>query len=366
MEDRPAHISVRRSSCSIPPIVLALYFVTLRGCATPAARREPGLLRLGRRGLSPSCSPRPSSTTVCARNRGGHAAPPSPLAGHHRQPGPPRRLQVQRLRGRQREHAARVDRGAVARPPGADPAPRHLVLHVSRGVLPDGRLPRQGPGTAEPARRGAVHRAVPAAHRGADRPVRDHRAADRAAPHDVGRPRVGDPAVRGGAGEEGAHRQYTGQAGGCGVRCAALGAVGRSRLARRRLLCAPDLLRLLGLLGHGHRTRPDLRVPTSRRTFAIPRVALAHRVLATVAHLALDLVPRLPVRAARGNRRGPPRLPEPRRGVRVLRPLARRELDLPGLGLFTGSFSWPSAPPAGQARWGGGVRSPTSTRWASS
>ena len=71
------------------------------------------------------------------------------------------------------------------------------------------------------------------------------------------------------------------------------------RLVRRRRLRLPDLLRLLRLLGHGDRPRADarLRLPEELR-LALP-VAVDHRVLAPLAHLAVHLAARLPLRPAR-------------------------------------------------------------------
>ena len=72
-----------------------------------------------------------------------------------------------------------------------------------------------------------------------------------------------------------------------------------ARLARHRLLHAADLLRLLRLLRHGDRPRPDVRLPLPRELpLAVHRRQRAG-VLAPLAHLAVDLVPRLPVHPAR-------------------------------------------------------------------
>ena len=74
-------------------------------------------------------------------------------------------------------------RGAVRRPDGgheadADrPAAGHLLLHLPRPVLPDRRLPAAVRGQPLSARGRPLHRLLPAADRGADRPLSDHRAA---------------------------------------------------------------------------------------------------------------------------------------------------------------------------------------------
>ncbi len=75
-------------------------------------------------------------------------------------------------------------------------------------------------------------------------------------------------------------------------------------LVRRCRLRVPDLLRLQRLLGHGDRSRPDdgIQVHEELR-LAVPG-AVDHRVLAPVAHLALDLAARLPLRAARRQSQG--------------------------------------------------------------
>ena len=77
------------------------------------------------------------------------------------------------------------------------------------------------------------------------------------------------------------------------------------RVARHRLLHAADLLRLLRLLGHGDRPRPDVRLPLSGELpLAVHRRQRAG-VLAALAHLAVVLVPRLPLHAARRQPRQP-------------------------------------------------------------
>ncbi len=73
----------------------------------------------------------------------------------------------------------------------------------------------------------------------------------------------------------------------------------RARVARRGLLHAADLLRLLRLLGHGDRPRADVRLPLPGELPLALRRGERAGLLAALAHLALDLVPRLPLRAAR-------------------------------------------------------------------
>ena len=98
---------------------------------------------------------------------------------------------------------------------------------------------------------------------GHDRALRRHRARDRPSPRDAGGLCPGPAAVLRGPGQEGAARQHRRRAG----RLASAPRGGRDRLHRlllgRGRLHLPDLLRLLRLLGHGHRPRQDdgLRVP---------------------------------------------------------------------------------------------------------
>ena len=77
-----------------------------------------------------------------------------------------------------------------------------------------------------------------------------------------------------------------------------------ARLAGPRLLHAADLFRLLRLLGHGARPDAAVRLPDPRELQLSLRLAIDPRVLAALAYLAVELVPRLPVRPAR---RQPPR-----------------------------------------------------------
>src|SRR5262249_34258436 len=105
------------------------------------------------------------------------------------------------------------------------------------------------------------------------------------------------------------------------------------RLARRRLLHAADLLRLLRLLRHGHRPGTPVRLRLSRELPASLRGRQRAGVLAPLAHLAVLLVPRLPLRPPGRQPRGsgaPVR--QPRERLLPLWALARGQLELRGLG----------------------------------
>ena len=81
----------------------------------------------------------------------------------------------------------------------------------------------------------------------------------------------------------------------------------------------------------GFRFPENFRWPVHRRHGA--------GVLAALAHLAVALVPRLPLRAARRQPRvAGADVRQPRDRVLPVRPVARRELELRGLGLFHGMF----------------------------
>ncbi len=67
--------------------------------------------------------------------------------------------------------------------------------------------------------------------------------------------------------------------------------VGGLRLAGRRVLHPPALLRLRRLLRHGHRPGPDVRLPLPGELRLPLHLHLGHRVLAPVAHLPHLLVP---------------------------------------------------------------------------
>ena len=104
---------------------------------------------------------------------------------------------------------------------------------------------------------------------------------------------------------------------------------------------AADLLRLLRLLRHGHRPGADVRLRLPRELrLALPRRS-HHRVLAALAHLAVELVPRLPLHPARRQPRGRAAdLLQPDDHDLPRRPLARGELELRRSGACSTARSW--------------------------
>ncbi len=70
-------------------------------------------------------------------------------------------------------------------------------------------------------------------------------------------------------------------------------------------LCPANLLRLLGLFGHGHRHGPPAGLPLPEELRRALPVGDDHRVLAAVAHLALDVAARLPLHFAGRQPQGP-------------------------------------------------------------
>ena len=71
------------------------------------------------------------------------------------------------------------------------------------------------------------------------------------------------------------------------------------RVAWHRLLHAADLFRFLRLLRYGHRARADVRVPLPGELPLALHCRFRPGVLAPLAHVAVVLVPRLPLRPAR-------------------------------------------------------------------
>ena len=95
-----------------------------------------------------------------------------------------------------------------------------------------------------------------------------------------------------------------------------------------------DLLRLLRLLRHGDRARADVRLPLPGELRPPVLVRLDHRLLAALAHDAVALVPRLRLHPARRQSRGTPA--QTLRNLCIVfvltGALARRELDVRPLG----------------------------------
>ncbi|CAA9333937.1 MAG: Probable poly(beta-D-mannuronate) O-acetylase, partial [uncultured Frankineae bacterium] len=163
---------------------------------------------------------------------------------------------------------------------------------------------------------------------------RDRQAAARDRPRQAGRLRGGLPALRPRPDQEGRRRRRAVAGGRRGLRPARGPAHDLGGVARRAGLHAADLLRLLRLLRHGDRARPHDRLPAARELLPSVLRGVGHRLLAPLAHVAVALVPRLRLHPARRQ----PRLvaadlPQPVHGVPAHRDLARRRVDLRGVGL---------------------------------
>ena len=105
------------------------------------------------------------------------------------------------------------------------------------------------------------------------------------------------------------------------------------RLARRGVLHPANLFRFFRLLGHGGGPGQNVRLPIPRK-FQFPLHRAIHpRFLAALAHFAVHLVPRLRLYSAGRQPRFRGAQPfQPGGGVFSLRLVARRQLDLRGLG----------------------------------
>ena len=262
------------------------------------------------------------------------AAPGAALAGARREPRRARLLQVLRLlRHLDGQH------GVVGRPRRAPrrevdrAAGRHLLLHVHGDQLRRRRVPRRV--RADDARevRG-VPLVLPAPRGRADRAPGRVDPPDRQAPRPA--PRRHEPRLlpdRDGIVQEGGDRELPrGVDRRRGVRSTGTALVARDP---HRDLClrGPDLRRLLRLHRHGDRDRPAARllVPAELRLAVCRRFGAG--LLATLAHDALALAPRLRLHPARRQPEGDDRhLPERDADDADRRALARRSLDLRRLG----------------------------------
>ena len=321
------------------PLTLAAYFVgAARLAQRRAARREPRVLRMGR-GALPRARPRVgrcSTTRSAARSAARRTRARRKrwlalgVAGNLDGAGD---LQVRELRGRQRQRARARARDHAARGRVDSAAARHFLLHVPRDLVRGRRVQAQRARRAQPAALRALHPAVSAADRRADHPLARHRrAAARTRPAHR-RLRLRRAPLRAGPRQEGADRQHARPHGRPDLRAASGGADHTARVARPRLLHAADLLRLLRLFGHGDRPHAHVRLPHPREFQLSVHRAQHPRVLAALAHLAVELVPRLPVHSARRQpARRAARLRQSRDRVPAVRTLARRELAVRAVG----------------------------------
>ena len=111
------------------------------------------------------------------------------------------------------------------------------------------------------------------------------------------------------------------------------GSVLRAAVGRRLRLRRPDLRRLLRLLRHRARHRALVRLRADRQLQPPLHRAQPDRFLAALAHLAVDLVPRLRLHPARRQPRALARTrDQPAGDVSALGPVARRELELRAVG----------------------------------
>ena len=212
--------------------------------------------------------------------------------------------------------------------PAGDAAARHQLLHVPVDELRHRRLPRRRARDQELHRLRLLRVDVPAAGRRADHPLlRDRGSAAFADPH------RDEVRARRRVLLRSAWRRRS-----CSPTPAARSPTSRStrarlstarRLVRRHRLRLPDLLRFQRLLGHGDRPRPDARLRVRQELRLALPVAVDHRVLAPLAHLALDLAARLPLRAARRQpQRASSHLRQPLHRHAARRPVARRRVEL--------------------------------------
>ena len=301
-------------------------------------RRVVLLLRLGRLALGA-----PADGVERRQHGGGAGDLHQPLAGHPQaradrrdrvRPRAPLRLQVPGLLRLGDGRRARVDRARLAAPAGSDrAADRDLVLHVPGDLVRRRRVPRRHPrGIARgggdppgvlPASRGGADRARRGAAAAAPHPARPARRAGRA--RDLpGRRRLPE--------EDGDRRRAGAERG--GPRVQRPGRPFRRRADARVLrVRRADLLRLLGLHGHGDRARAAPRLPAPAELQPALHGALAARLLAPLAHDAVALAARLPLHPARRQpRRARADVSQPDDHDAARRPLARGGLDVPASG----------------------------------
>ena len=189
-------------------------------------------------------------------------------------------------------------RGLAAHP--ADHlAGRHQLLHVSDPQLHDRRVSAKAEACRQPARLRRLRRFLSAAGGRADRACLSFPPAARVDAALRGRraPRLPEPVLDRVHQEGRRLRQHRAD-----HRPGLRRSVSLHRGEQLDLplpLACPDLLRLLRLLGHGHRHRGAARLPPAAE-LRLPVLQPEHRgVLAALAHLSVDLVSRLPLHLAR-------------------------------------------------------------------
>ena len=223
-------------------------------------------------------------------------------------------------------------------------ADRHLVLHLPRDLVRHRRLAARRDGAEEPGARGALPAAVPAADRRPDHPLPRHRRSARAARRVDRRLRLRRAPIRHRPRQEGADRQRRRRPGRQDLRDAVRASSSPAH-AWLGIVCY-TLQIYFDFSGYS-----DMAIGLGRmfgfrfpENFRWPYVGdQRDGVLAALAHLAVDLVPRLPLHPARRQPREPGApLPQPGHRVLPVRPVARRELELRHLGPVARHRFWSS------------------------
>ncbi len=216
------------------------------------------------------------------------------------QPVTPGILQILQLWPRQLQSPSDIARFvlvALGHGPARDAAAGHQLLHLPIHELHDRCLSRRCPRGPELHRLRLLRQHVPATRRRPHHPVQ-RRGRPTPVSHAYGREvRPGRGHVLHRAGQEDSHRQPVRQDRGRRV----LRHAGRHSgfLVRPAGLRVPDLLRFQRILRHGHRAGTDDGLHVREELRQPVPVRLDHRVLAPLAHLALDLAARLPLHPAR-------------------------------------------------------------------
>ena len=293
------------------PAVLVAYYLAPRKLKTPPADAvQLRLLRLGESRVRVPHAVQHGRGLPLRPDRGSEGCRARGSAGrlgdvHRHEPGAPRLLQVRQLRYRQLQRAGD---GARRRPPAMGDvfpdhaAARHQFLHVPVDELHHRRLPtpcRAGP---QSRRLRLLRRTLPATGRRTHRPLPGNRGSTRRAWPQRRQVRPGRFVLRVRDGEEDPHRQSVRKDRGRLLRSRF--ADGGRCLVRDRRLLVPDLLRLQRLQRHGHRLGADARVRVSEELRLALSFAVDHRVLATLAPVAVVVPAGLPLHTARGQPQG--------------------------------------------------------------